>query len=518
MEFFRQLIEGITAAWGKLNSSARVNIVLAAAAVIAAVVILVTWGGRPNYAVLYSNLSNEDVNEIVSELGTRQVPYQITSGGTAVRVPSSSVYELRNELAGQGLPRGGGVGFEIFDRQTLGVTPFQQKVSFQRALTTELARTIMALDQVRNARVHLTLPEESLFVEEKKEPSAAVVLELTRPGALTKADVDGVLHVLAAGVEGLKRSNISVIDTQHNVLAAPTDDMDSAAGLTSKQLEAVKEQESYYKQKAKEALQKALGPRNFVVTVSAELDFDEIRTEEISYPDEGKLRKEESSNETMTTEQTLPRGPAGVTAGVVPGLAAATGGTTTDKTSKETTAEFEVPEKWQSTKKAPGTVKKLMVAALIERKYEMVESENGQKEKQYGESDASEIENLRNVVTAAVGLDETRGDVLTVSDMPFEEVAVTMELPGPPWYSGLPVAQMVLAAVALLAFMMLRSTLSKMVTGPVRVPAPEAAPVEEYEVSEEAALKEKVREEITRLSREQPDTVASVLRTWLVEE
>jgi flagellar M-ring protein FliF len=517
MEFFRQLIEGITAAWGKLNSSARVNIVLAAAAVIAAVVILVTWGGRPNYAVLYSNLSNDDVNEIVSELGTRQVPYQITSGGTAVRVPSSSVYELRNELAGQGLPRGGGVGFEIFDRQTLGVTPFQQKVNLQRALTTELARTITALDQVRNARVHLTLPEESLFAEEKKEPSAAVVLALTRPGALTKADVDGVLHVLAAGVEGLKRSNISVIDTQHNVLAAPTDDMDSAAGLTSKQLEAVKEQESYYKQKAKEALQKALGPRNFVVTVSAELDFDEVRTEEISHQ-EGALAREEISTETMLTKQALPRGPAGVTAGVVPGLAAATGATTTDKTSKQTTTEFEVPEKWQSTKKAPGTVKKLMVAALIERKYEMVESENGQKEKQYSESDADEIENLRNVVTAAVGLDETRGDLLTVSDMPFEEVPVAMELPGPPWYSGLPVAQMVLAAVALLAFMMLRSTLSKMVTAPVRVPAPEVAPAEEYEVSEEAVLKEKVKDEITRLSREQPDTVASVLRTWLVEE
>jgi len=513
MGFFRQLIEGITAAWGKLNSSARVNVVLAATAVVVAVVILVKWGGRPNYVVLWSNLSGEDVAEIVSELRDQDVPYQITNGGTAVRVPSSDVYELRNELVGRGLPRGGGVGFEIFDRQGLGVTSFVQQVNYERALTTELARTITAADDVRSARVHLTLPEEPLFAEEKKEPSASVVLELTRPGTLSKAQVNGVLHLLATAVEGLKKSNISIVDTQLNVLAAPIDDVDSAAGLTSRQLAVLKECEGYYEQKAREALRKFLGSRNFVVTVSAALDFDEIRTEKISV-EEGALRKEESSTETTTTTQALPKGPVGASAGLPLGLGGATGSTSTDKTSRQTTSEFELPETYQLTRRAPGTVKKLMVATVIERKYELDE-ESGKKT--YEESDSEEIEKLSNVVTAAVGLDETRGDTITVSDMPFEELAVAMEVPGLPWYSGLPVAQMVLAVVALVAFLMLRSTLSKMVSAP-SAPVPEVAPVEEYEVSEQAALKERVKEEITRLSREQPDTVASVLRTWLVEE
>jgi len=512
MGFFRQLIEGITAAWGKLNNSARVNIVLAAAAVVVAVVILVTWGGRPNYVVLWSNLSGEDVAEIVSELRDRGVPYQLTNGGTAVRVPSSNVYELRNELTGSGLPRGGGVGFEIFDRQTLGLTNFVQQVNLQRALTTELARTITALDDVRNARVHLTLPEEPLFAEEKKEPSASVVLELARAGTLSKAQVNGVLHLLATAVEGLKKSNISVVDTQLNVLAAPTDDVDSAAGLADTQLEALRRYNKYLEDKVRLALQSVLGSRRCVVTVNADLDFDETRTEKVSY-EEGTLQKEEASTETLTSTQALPRGPAGTYAGLPPGVGGATGSTTTDKTSRQTTSEFNVPETFESTRKAPGKVKKLLVFAGIEGRYRTDEGE----EKVYVPLEDAEIETFRGLVLAAVGLDEDRGDSITVSDMPFEEVAIEMDVPGLPWYSGLPVAQIVLAVVALLAFLMLRSTLSKMVTTRV-APVPEVAPVEEYEVSEQAALKERVKEEITRLSREQPDTVASVLRTWLVEE
>ena len=366
---------------------------------------------------------------------------------------------------------------------------------------------------MRNARVHLTLPEEALFAEEKKEPSASVVLELAMPGTLSKAQVNGVLHLLVTAVEGLKKSNISVVDTQLNVLAAPTDDVDSAAGLADTQLEALRKYNKYLEDKVRLALQSVLGSRRCVVTVNADLDFDEIRTEKVSYPAEGILRKEEMSTETTTTTQALPRGPVGATAGVPPGAGAATGSTSTDKESRETSSEFEVPETYESTRKAPGTVEKLVVFAGIEGRYRTDEGE----EKTYVPLEDAEIETFRGLVLAAVGLDEARGDSITVSDMPFEEVAIEMDVPGLPWYSGLPVAQIALAVVALLAFLMLRSTLSKMVTAP-SVSVPEVAPVEEYEVSEQAALKERVKEEITRLSREQPDTVASVLRTWLVEE
>ena len=512
MEFFRQLIQGIAAAWGKLNTSARVNIAIAGAVVGAAIVILVSWGGRPNYVVLFSNLSGDDVAEIVSELRDRNVPYQITSGGTVVRVPSANVYELRNELAGKGLPRGGGVGFEIFDRTTIGVTDFVQRVNYERALTTELARTISELDAVRSARVHLTLPEEALFAEEQKEPSASVVLALTRPGALSGPQISGVLHLLGTAVEGLRASNITIVDTQGNVLARPTDDPESVAGHTSKQLDALREYEKYLEGKAAAALLKVLGSRRHVVTVSATLDFDEVRTEAIDY-EEGILTNEETSQEEMTTRQALPVGPPGLSSGL-PRIGGATTGTLTEKTSETANTTFVTPETHTSTRKAPGTVERLNVAALIEGKYEADEQSG---ERTYRAVESGEIEKLRGVVAAAVNLDETRGDVITVSDMPFEEAAIEMEEAALPWYAGLPVAQILLGVAAVVAFVLLRSVLTKMAAAPA-APVAEVAAIEEYPVTEEAALKERIKDEISRLSREQPQTVASVLRTWLAEE
>ena len=512
MEFFRQLIEGTIAAWGKLNASARVNIALAAAAVVVAVVLLVTWGSRPNYVVLYSNLGGDDITKIVSQLRDKGIPYQVAAGGTAIRVPSGTVYELRNELAVQGLPTGGGVGFEIFDRTTLGATDFVQRVNYERALNTELARTISALDDVRSARVRVTLPEEALFAEEQKEPSASVLVALARPGALRRSQVDPILHLVAAGVEGLRKSNIAVVDTQGNVLATPTDDTDSAAELTNRQRAAVIEYERYLEDKARQKLRTLLGARGCVVTVSATLDFDEIATTEITYG-EGVPLSEETLIETTKATQALPRGAPGVVAGV-PAPGAGTPSTSTDKSSERTVTTSKVPEIHTATKKPPGTVKKLVVAALIEGTYQ-TDEESG--EKTYVPPDTAEMEKLREFIGGTVGLDETRGDQLKVSDPPFAEAAIEAELPGPPWHSGLPVAQIVLGGAALAAFVVLRRTLSKMAAAP-GAPVSQLEPAERYEASEEMVLKEKVKEQITHLSKEQPEAVAGVLKTWLSEE
>jgi flagellar M-ring protein FliF len=514
MDFFRQLIDGITSAWGKLNASARVNIGLAAAAVIGLVIVLVWWGGRPNFVVLWSNLTGEDVTSIVSELKDRRVPYQIANGGTTIRVPSSQVNELRIELAGRNLPSAGGVGFEIFDRPNLGVTEFVQRVNYERALNTELARTISKIDNVRSARVRVTLPEEALFAEERKEPTASVLVSLTRPGALSPAQVNAILHLVATSVEGLKESNIAIVDSQGNVLAAPTDDKDWVGALTNKQLAALRDFEKYKEDKAKEALGKVLKQRKYLVAVGATLDFDEVKEEKLEY-NEGILRSEETSSETSTSSQKLPRGVPGVTAGLpAPGETSTTPSTSTDKTSEQTTTTFELPETYTSTKKAPGTVKKLLVAALIEGRYQTSE---GSTEKTYVPLEPAEIERYRQIIAGAVGLDETRGDTITVTDAPFEEAAIEMEAPGPPWYSQLPIAQIVLGAAALIAFIVLRRVLSQAAVGP-RTPVEQLAPPEVYEVPEEVAAREKVRDQITRLSREQPDVVASVLKTWLAEE
>ncbi len=512
MEFFRQLIEGIVAAWGKLNASARVNIGLAAAAVVVAVVLLVTWGGRPNYVVLYSNLADEDVNTIVSDLDGKDVQYQIAAGGTAIRVPSSRVYELRNQLAGQGLPRGGGVGFEIFDQSPLGATEFRERVNYERALNGALARTIAALDDVRNARVRVTIPEDALFAEEQEEPSASVLLSLARPGALRPAQVDAILHLVATGVKGLRQSNIAIVDSQGKVLASPTDDADSAVDLGNRQLAAVNDYNETCEAKARQKLKETLGTRNCVVTVSATLDFDELATTKREYG-EGIPISEKTDKDTITTTTALPGGPVGVTAGVPrPGIGTPT--TTTNKRTDSTITTYVAPETWTQAKKATGTVTKLVVFAGVEGTY-LTDEETG--EKTYQPLDSTQLEFYRGLVVAAVGADETRGDVVTVSDMPFEEAAIAATLPGPPWYSGLPVAQIVLSIAALVAFVLLRSTLGKMAAAP-KASAVEVMPEEQFEVPEQAAFKEKVKEQIATLSREQPDVVSGVLRTWLAED
>jgi flagellar M-ring protein FliF len=298
------------------------------------------------------------------------------------------------------------------------------------------------------------------------------------------------------------------------VLAAPTDDKDWVGALTNKQLAALRDFEKYKEDKAKEALGKVLKQRKYLVAVGATLDFDEVKEEKLEY-NEGILRSEETSSETSTSSQKLPRGVPGVTAGLpAPGETSTTPSTSTDKTSEQTTTTFELPETYTSTKKAPGTVKKLLVAALIEGRYQTSE---GSTEKTYVPLEPAEIERYRQIIAGAVGLDETRGDTITVTDAPFEEAAIEMEAPGPPWYSQLPIAQIVLGAAALIAFIVLRRVLSQAAVGP-RTPVEQLAPPEVYEVPEEVAAREKVRDQITRLSREQPDVVASVLKTWLAEE
>jgi flagellar M-ring protein FliF len=511
MEFFRQLIEGIVAAWGKLNASAKVNIGLAAAAVVVAVVLVVTWGGRPNYVVLYSNLAGDDANKIVTYLDGRGIQYQVAAGGTAIRVPSSRVYELRNALAGQGLPTGGGVGFEIFDQSPLSATEFRERISYERALNGELARTISALDAVRTARVRVTIPEEALYADDKAEPRASVLVSLARPGVLSREEVNAILH-LVAGVKGLRENNIAIVDTQGNVLASPTGDTDSVAELTSRQRQEIAEYEGYLENKAERELQEALGTRRCVVTVSATLNFDQMETVQLNYG-EAVARSEETSKETINTTQALPRGPVGATAGL-PTPGAGTVGTTTNKQLDRTITQSAVPETWTSTKPTTGTVTKVVVFAGIEGTWQTDETSG---ESTYQPLDATEIETYTGLVRTAVNADETRGDVITVSDMPFAEPVVAAALPGAPWYSGLPVAQIVLGVAALVAFVLLRSTLAKMAAAPKTAPV-ELIPEEKFEVSEGAAFKEKVKEQIATLSTEQPDVVASVLRTWLAEE
>src|SRR5689334_20150217 len=179
---------------------------------------LAWWVQQPQYRVLYSGLGASDAGGVIEYLKTEKIPYRVSEAGGNIEVASGRLYETRMALAGRGIPQGGGVGFEIFDKQTLGMTDFVQRLNYQRALQGELARSIAELDTVESARVHLAMPERSLFVSEERRPSASVVLKL-RPGrSLAPEQIAGVVHLVAASVEGLRPADVTVVDVNGQVL------------------------------------------------------------------------------------------------------------------------------------------------------------------------------------------------------------------------------------------------------------------------------------------------------------
>src|SRR6185295_1164801 len=187
---------------------------------LAGVLGLAWWVQRPLMRPLFTNLSQEDAGAIVTSLRAEKVPFELDDGGRAVLVPAERLYELRLSLAGRGLPAGGGVGFEIFDKQTLGQTDFLQRLNYQRALQGELGRTIGQLGGVESARVHLALPERSLFVAQDRRPSASVVVKLAQGRSLSRAQIDGIVHLVAASVEGMAAESVTVVDEGGRILTS----------------------------------------------------------------------------------------------------------------------------------------------------------------------------------------------------------------------------------------------------------------------------------------------------------
>ncbi|MCL6451719.1 MAG: flagellar M-ring protein FliF, partial [Acetobacteraceae bacterium] len=231
------------------------------------------------YAPLFTGLEPQDAAEIVSTLEASGVPYRLGAGGTAVLVPETQVYRARLDMAARGLPRGGVVGYEIMDRTRLGSTDFEQRISYLRALQGELARTIMRVNGVEQARVHIVLPEESLFISEKRPATAAVLLGL-RPGVeLGREQVQGIVHLVSRSVEALSPDDVTVIDTHGRILSAGLGDGGQPAGVALTQLDVARAFESQLAESLETLLQQVFGPANVAARVSAQINFDEKVTE-----------------------------------------------------------------------------------------------------------------------------------------------------------------------------------------------------------------------------------------------
>lgn len=400
--------------WKNLDRRAQGVIVLAVVLCVALLIALTRAGTDLTMGSLYTGLGTEDAAQIVEKLKAAKVPYRLSDGGGTISVPREQIYEQRLALAKEGLPAQGQVGFEIFDRSSLPGTQFSNQVNYQRALQGELARTISAMDEVRTARVHLVLPEESLFAD-KAKASAAVVLQAKPGRELSPETTAAVAQLVASAVRKVPAGEVTVVDTNGRVLHGP--ELGNGTGaLAGSQLQLREQYETRLAQSLQSMLDAVLGPNQAVVRVRADLDFDsqEVRTEALlpAAGGRGLVTSEKLKEEQYQGDREGTGGTAGLGANLsAPGLAVREG-VGGRYLQRDQTREFEYSRNSTAVVKAPGRVKTLSVAAVIDENLP-----------------ASAEQQVRQVLAAASGLDEGRGDSIAVQRMKISaaETAKTQE-------------------------------------------------------------------------------------------
>jgi flagellar M-ring protein FliF len=530
--------------------------------------ILMFWAGRPEYHVLYSRLAPEDAQSVVSTIEGK-TKYQLKDNGTTVLVPKESIYKLRLDLASKGLPKGGVVGFEIFDETTFGMTDFTQRVNFKRAIEGELTRTISQLNTVNSAKVIIALPEKRLFSEEQDEASSSVVLGLSRAGSLSKSQVQGIVYLVSSSVEGLLPKNISIIDTSGNILYKGS--ADSEAELASTQYEFKRQYESNLEKKVSKLVEKVVGIGKSVVMVTASFDFDAVnKTEEVFDPDRTVVVSEARSSDTSANQSGTPGGTPGVR-GNIPTTETGGQGRASSSSGKKTseTINYEVSKTVKTTKEAVGELMKLSISLIVDGVYKEAEAKEGkegtakEKELVFSPRSDDELEQIRALVVSAVGFNEDRGDQLEVESMQFKEAKLDVVQAGIVPEEGVGIVSRLTkyafpALTMLLVVLFVVIPLTKWMTSAPKIPVSaegvpmmrmagipkEAGPprpvgksVEDVEremedevkaleaeiagegkVPEGAKRKQAIKSRLSRMSEKDPESIAQLLRTWIHED
>lgn len=415
-----------------------------------------------DYSLLFANLPGRDASKVVEWLKDRKIPYRLEDGGKDIMVPADQVYEARIELAGVGLAEGG-VGFEIFDRQSFGLTDFAQKVNYRRALQGELMRTISSLSPVETARVHLALPEKRLFRDQQKQASASVIVRLHEGRRLTDSQLQGVVYLVAGSVEELEAEKVTVVDATGKILSRGESDKLNGP-MTPGMLEYQQAVERRFERRAQSMLDRALGAGNSMVRVTAELNFDQReRIERAVDPNGAVVISEQTSNEKGSTESA-----AGIP-GVASNLQATppSAVTSTPSSQSQETVNYEMSRVTSKLVESVGSLKNLSVSVLVAEK--IVPGAEGA-EPQPLPRDAGELQEIEKMVRSALGLNDGRGDVLSVVSMPFETEFLDEPLPAPSpinqIYPYMPLIKYALLAIAaLMAYLLFLRPLLRTMRG-----------------------------------------------------
>ncbi len=446
MDKVRAFLKQLGEFWGSLSLVKRISLIVATAAVLVGVLSAAAMSSRVEYGYLFTDLSTEDAAAIAEKLKGMKVPYRIEAGGTAVQVPEERVAQLRLELASAGLPRGGGVGFEIFDRSNLGETEFEQHINLRRALEGELARSIGTIDGVQSARVHLVMPENRLFAARKEQSSASVVLKIRPSKEFGRREVAGIVHLVAAAVPGLSHDRVSVVSTEGVTLHRPITDEEGAGTGGDGENEQARDMATAMESHVRSLLERVVGPGNTDVRIHLDLmTASRERTEEHYEPTKTALRSEHKTEESTGAEGASVAGVPGAQTNLPhtdPAAAteetAAAGGNVFRKTQ---TRNWEVDRVTEKTMMPAGGTDRLSVAVLIDGSYVTKAGKAV-----FVPRPKEQLEQLEAIVKNAVGFDEKRGDAVRVEGTQFAHLE---EPEAPPEPKGL--AALVKKSPAILA-------------------------------------------------------------------
>lgn len=530
-------IGGWAQSFMRMPVSQKLSVMVAFAAASAVIVGAWLWAQTPDYRVLYSNVSDRDGGTIIAALQQMNVPYKFAEGGGAILVPSNQVHDARLKLASQGLPRGGSVGFELMENQKFGATQFQEQVNFQRGLEGELAKSIQSLSAVQAARVHLALPKPTVFLRDQQRPSASVLLNLYPGKTLDRAQVSGILHLVASSVPDLAPQNVSIVDQtgalltrDGNALAAETPQLDP------NQLVYVQQIEQLTIKRISDILEPVTGRGNARVQVTADVDFSQIESmDETFQPNQGTDKKaavrSAQSSESSSTQGGGPQGvpgalsnqpPANATAPIgapAQSGAATASSSTSGNTRKDSTVNYEVDKTIRHLRAPTGAIKRLTAAVVVNYRKKV----DDQGTATYTPLKPEEIEQITALVKEAMGYSKERGDSLNVLNTSFSE-AERETLPDTPfWRQPETIAlakeigknALLLALIGYVAFGMLRPFLKRLASQPI----PEFVSIERQ--ADEAAATRGNADQLgaaRQLARQDPKVVANVVKAWVSKD
>ena len=400
-----------------LNLRQRITIVVAALAVVAAVMGLSSWHRESDFKALYTSLAPEDAAAIIQKLKEAGTEYRVSENGTAVLAPSARVAELRLDLAAAGLPRTGRIGYELFDKTNLGATEFTEHLNFHRALEGELERSIQALSAIEQARVHITFPKESVFLDSRQPAKASVLLKI-RPGShLSPQNIAAVTNLVASAVEGLGPEAVSVLDMNGNLLNRPhapqSDDQPSEATIEYR-----KNLESDLLAKVNATLEPLLGPDKFKAGISLDCDFTSgEQSDESVDPTKSVMVTSQKSEE--QTGSALASGQPG-TASTLPRPTSRPGSGGSSGVSRRTeNITFQTSRVIRHVKLPQGVIKRMSISVLVDQTAHM-EGKGSKAKRVLTPPSAETMKAIRDLVSAVTGFSADRGDQFVLESLPFE--------------------------------------------------------------------------------------------------